>query len=634
LAAEGWKLVSSQMVMSVEAFWQGSGFEGEVVTAEGLDRFSREVGIIPFLIYWDSKTSGSVEEFLSATGSARLSPERLAGSVSEIAEPAALPGQLLPNIMLVHAESTFDPNAVLKLEKAAHNSLFPSTSDRAEDVEVHLHAQGLANVIGGYSWVSEFEVLLGLDSRMFGMEGLYTHASLSHLARRTFVHYLAERGYDTAAYLLDEAGFYNYETAYRNYGFGLVLTGGQLGWPETDVRTMSTVLPLIEQSARRPFFAMVTLLGNHSPHRCPEEVVPEQLWIGLSGQASRKQNCALNGYLDKARVTEKAVAMARAFLKAEEKRTGRPYVLAIYGDHQPYTFTGNGSAEQNLGLDFTDLRKDKGKRLTVLKIYSSMRNPLRCCKEGHIPLSNMPGLLSLYVARDVEDVYLPETFYRQKHCNADWIGSLSRPMHDWKTEQAPVGACSEYERLKASYAASGVLGIGGKAPVSTVGAAADVAEEPQVGNACLGPFAEPGSRELVITAAGTMFRSPPRFRVYANGEEIGDGTITNAIDTSQDFPVGGPDEGRMRNYLFTLPMPVSSVRTVEIEFLNDEWEGEDRPGDSNLYVGALTAGGASYPIIRYVPPSGDSILMDRDQSRIAFVRNAKASFDVCTSAAY
>lgn len=628
------KLVSAQIVQSVEAFRQGSSFEGEVITAEGLERFSRKVGIVPFIIYWHSMSGGSADEYLLSASSPRPAPEELTKAVSEIAQPGALPGQLLPNIILVHAESTFDPNAVLKLEKTAHNSLFHSTSDRAEDAGVHVHALGLANVIGGYSWVSEFEVLLGIDSRMFGMDGLYAHASLSHLARRTFVRYLTEHGYDTAAYLLDDAQFYNYEAAYRNYGFGEVLTGGQLGWPKHDVQTMSTVLPLIETGARRPFLAMVTLLGNHSPHHCPDELVPENLWINLSGEASPEQNCAINEYLQRARVTEKAVAMAREFLKAEEKRTGRPYVLAVYGDHQPYTFTGNGSSEQNLGLDFTDLRKDKDKRLTILKIYSSMTNPLKNMGEGPVPLTSLPSLISLYVARSVEDVYLPETFYRQKHCGADWVGSLSRTMYDWKSEQVPAGACSEYERLKASYAASGVLGVDGTAPAPAVSAAEKLPEVPQAGHDCLGPLAEPASRELVITAAGTMFRSPPRFRVYANGRQIGDGVIANAIDTAKAFPAGGPDRGRMQNYVFILPMPFSRVKNVEIEFLNDEWQGEDKPGDSNLYVSALTAGGASYPILRYAPPPGGKILFERKQSRIVFVQNAKASFDVCPSAAY
>jgi hypothetical protein len=35
------------------------------------------------------------------------------------------------------------------------------------------------NAVGGGTWLSEFESIVGVDERLFGYAGYYTHASLS-----------------------------------------------------------------------------------------------------------------------------------------------------------------------------------------------------------------------------------------------------------------------------------------------------------------------------------------------------------------------------------------------------------------------------------------------------------------------
>ena len=107
------------------------------------------------------------------------------------------PGTALPNIIVVQAESTFDPNDTFTLVAPVSNSLFYSVQGpRPNDPKVHFRGPALANVIGGGSWVSEFEVLTGMDSRLFGIAGRYTHVSLSALSRHTFPRYLRDRGYE------------------------------------------------------------------------------------------------------------------------------------------------------------------------------------------------------------------------------------------------------------------------------------------------------------------------------------------------------------------------------------------------------------------------------------------------------
>lgn len=605
-------LLSDRVVGSVEAYREASGATG-LWTGEGVATFAQNVGALPFLLYSREAGGNSAAGFLASVGSEAVGKGEISAAVSRFIAPEGL-GGALPNIMLVHAESTFDPNAAFMLETPARNDLFVTTAGDGADPRVHLHVPALANVIGGYSWVSEFEVLLGLDSRLFGMDGLYTHASLSHLAQRTFVRYLAERGYDTTAYLIDAPAFYNYAQAYRNYGFRTVKDPAMYGEPGDDLETMKKVLRNFAPDARSPFFTMVLTIGNHSPHPCPSADVAPQQWIKLRGQASKEQECALNEYLRRAGSTEKAIALARQFLEQEQQRTGRPYVLAVYGDHQPYTFTGNGGEKWNLGLNFDAFRKDKEMRTTFLKILSSKPDPLRSRRGEALPLSMLPSLVSAYVAEDQESLYMPENLYRQQSCGPDWIGSLTRFLSDGRSSGSGLsGHCRASEKLKVSYAQSGALGLG---------------TSPQ-NVACWSKEPPAGPAEMIIRAAGTMYRQAPTFRVLADGQEIGRASIANALDTT-----GGPageDQLRrnMTDYSFPLDKPAAGVRRLAVEFLNDQWQGEGRTGDTNLYLEAITIGGTHLPVTEFRATLGKEAALNPGKGRIELYGNTKITFDLC-----
>ena len=80
-----------------------------------------------------------------------------------------------PDIIYVHLESVFDP-ALLGEYRGTHGYL-----DRMEQLSgapsksgfLHVHAWG------GASWVSEFELLCGVDHRLFGQAGILPHMTLS-----------------------------------------------------------------------------------------------------------------------------------------------------------------------------------------------------------------------------------------------------------------------------------------------------------------------------------------------------------------------------------------------------------------------------------------------------------------------
>src|SRR5262245_62227336 len=63
----------------------------------------------------------------------------------------------------------------------------------------------------GGSWVTEFEVITGVDSRIFGYHGFYTHFYIAPKVKNSFVEYLVRKGYKTAAFYPVEGSFYNAE---------------------------------------------------------------------------------------------------------------------------------------------------------------------------------------------------------------------------------------------------------------------------------------------------------------------------------------------------------------------------------------------------------------------------------------
>ena len=70
--------------------------------------------------------------------------------------------RLMLNIRVVLAEPTFDPGAVFRLTGEWNDELFRAGERTA--------ASGLlrVNAIGGGTWITGFETIVGLDSRLFG----------------------------------------------------------------------------------------------------------------------------------------------------------------------------------------------------------------------------------------------------------------------------------------------------------------------------------------------------------------------------------------------------------------------------------------------------------------------------------
>jgi hypothetical protein len=358
--------------------------------------------------------------------------------------------------MVVLAESTFDPGATFRLEGEWNDAIF-----RAGE---HTAANGLlrVNAMGGGTWITEFETIVGLDSRLFGYSGMYTHASLSPFVDQSIAFYMRQHGYRTSAFFPHGGDFYNARNAYANYGFETILDSEDLGrgaWMETDGEIAESVRAAMGPAPQAPFFSYVLFIENHSPHDCGAGD-STGFAVRFADTQAFTPNCALHEYLRRLDSTTSAVQSLLGYLADIETRTGRPFVLLVFGDHQPHTFAGTGGFHYDYGA----FRKVADTRMTFFHILSSVPGKrLRCCSV--IPSATLlPTLVSGYVASSPDDVYLGVNLWLHDRCGTDAVG---RDFGRFMGKLAPqvigerTDACSAaYERALRSYRTSGVVRLG------------------------------------------------------------------------------------------------------------------------------------------------------------------------------
>ncbi|MBA3908927.1 MAG: hypothetical protein C0524_03370 [Rhodobacter sp.] len=578
----------------------------EVWEPAGISTFSNEVGVLGFLVYAHDIESTDRDQFLTyAPGvPAPGRPQVLAAADVYILQEQ-MQNAPPPNIVILHAESTFDPNLVFRLDRQVTNPLFPTSPADTRPASAHLAVPALVDTVGGGSWTSEFEVLTGIDARLFGVAGRFTHSSLSPSANATFPRYLAALGYQLAAYTYSDGGFYNYRRGYLNYGFKEFYDIDFFAIPSTDAQIADTAMTLGTVATDAPFLKMILLNDNHSPHHCAPERAAEYETVAFEGEATEAMTCALQEYLWRSQNVARTVDLIEARLILLKETTGRDYVLAVYGDHQPYSFTGGGSAEHNMGLDFNAVRKDGEKRLTLVQIRSSRPNLLNCCGGAAMPLTLLPTLISAYVAPSLEDLYLPETLYQFDNCGSDWIGRLVTSSFYGKSGANDDQRCEAFPEIVAALQESNVMrrpDAGSR--VGTAQAAPEVAKDANQFR-CLDPE---GNLVVELSVSGTKLGEPPLFAVRLDGVEVGRGAVDGAIDTAERSAdpaeiLSQPQTVQLKTRLAHIP------RTIGVEFLNDNWAGEGKTGDTDLWlqsvqVGAVRLEAADFQPVDVISPPG------------------------------
>ena len=417
---------------------------------QGVAALSKKVGLLPFLaLSYALETSDPTESFSASLGLEPPKPGELSDVINRNVHPAHLAPDRMPNIVVVQAESTFDPNKAFNLTKPAGGAVL------TRHPQTRSLGQLRVNPVGGGSWVTEFEVITGVDSRFFGYSGYYTHSSLSPYIKNTFVTYLSKRGYRTQAFYAVPGTFYNARNAYKNYGFqdfyDSIDLGHGMDWSLTDSHLADDVIGWLGPTPDAPFFAFVLTIQNHSPHPCEHFSSEDQFVTTFVADKNFDTNCQLNEYLFRLQSTDAAFEKLVAYLSELERKTGRPFVLLIYGDHQPNTFTGTAGAPH----DYSAYRSSVSNKETVFHLVSSLQGVVECCVEA-LPAALVPSVLSAFTAADADDVYLGMNFYLYAKCGADaFPGATSSGLYGQTTrrdalkpvcKQAEEQAFSAYRR--------------------------------------------------------------------------------------------------------------------------------------------------------------------------------------------
>lgn len=417
---------------------------------------AERVGVLPFIGYSYSVESRSQGDIYRDYGVPPPGDEEVQTAVQQYVHfppKGESERELKPNIAIVLAESTFEPSRVFRIRGQWDNYLF--TENDLTDALGPLRV----NTKGGGTWVAEFETITGLDSRLFGYSGAYTHASLSPYIERSFTKYLQNRGYETWAFLPTTGDFYNSRPAYKSYGFEHVLDsidlGDQSGWAPSDISMMESVLDHLDPALAEPFLSYIVLLENHGPHEC-EDTDARQFRAQFMDTQDPFLNCVLNEYLRRLHSTTTAIRTLIRYLSKLEMTSGRPFVLLVFGDHQPMTFTGSGE----FIADFGPFRNTPDMYTTFFHIMSSTSRSVDCCSTT-VPIAALPSLLSAYVANRPDEIYIGENLWLYQHCGADPIGrnfadrmtSLETHGSEDRTEDCQVA----YQRAIAAYRNAGVI---------------------------------------------------------------------------------------------------------------------------------------------------------------------------------
>ncbi len=333
--------------------------------------------------------------------------------------------RVLPNIVVLHAESSFDPNQIFRLTKPVDLPLWTAVPLTKSLGPLRV------NIVGGGTQVTQFELFTGADTRQFGYWGYYTHLTLAPQLHRAFPAYLAAKGYRTIASYPVNGDWLGAGEAFEDYGFHRVMFANELhlrgDWSEADPDLVGRAIRLGALApSQEPFFTFLSTLENHGPHPCRHFSSPAEFVTTFADGGSFAQNCSFNEYLRRARSTTAAMTMVLDRLEALQRSTGRPFVLLVYGDHQPWSFTdgdysvAGGVANARDMASFTRFRRGPNQRITFYHIVSSVPDTIPRHFDEPIPVTLLPSLLSAYVAKDIGDIYMPENFYSLDMCGGDY----------------------------------------------------------------------------------------------------------------------------------------------------------------------------------------------------------------------
>jgi len=243
-----------------------------------------------------------------------------------------LEGHLLPDIIQVLEESTFDPSIFMGCDiPQCRVSMFQ------QDERTRAHGPLRTHTAGGGTWVSEFSVLTGIPQDIFGPSGMYAPYTLAPRVQDTLPKFLSRIGYLTIAIYPVGGNFINARNAYRAYGFDRFYDINDLGltaWHTSDSQLFAAAKRIYDKvkKPKQPVFIMILTMEQHGPHdSAPLSSLTAPFNEGLIHDLPNDQALNLTTYL--ARLHKSDVGMSQ--LEHDFLDRPDPTVLVHFGDHQP-----------------------------------------------------------------------------------------------------------------------------------------------------------------------------------------------------------------------------------------------------------------------------------------------------------
>lgn len=379
-------------------------------------KLSKQIGIVPYLNYTYYKRNEKLKNTIFDLGFEDEEP--IDGN--EPIYTGNFKESKRPNVVFMLLESTVDVSKIFDIKSIETSPLFSSGEKRK------LLSKMRVNAIGGGTWLTEFETITGVDSRVFGYNGYYTHSSISPYVKKAFPHYMKELGYVTSAYYPVDGAFYNAKNAYKNYGFDNYYDSNQLGvtnhWDKfSDSEYTDAILKKISaESFQNQFFAYIVTLQNHSPHECVNFKTFADFKYVLKGTHRFEENCRLNEFQLRLKSTYSAVVKMYKYLSDIEAKTGRPFILVTFGDHLPHTFVTQGAYAS---VDYSELLDRSRINDTFVRIDSSLSGHFNCCTHG-VPDFLVPTLVSSMIEKESSKIYLYRNFQLFNECGINPVGRI------------------------------------------------------------------------------------------------------------------------------------------------------------------------------------------------------------------
>jgi hypothetical protein len=241
----------------------------------------------------------------------------------KVASATCHPARRLPNILLLHDESSFDITAApgIKVPGSYHDH-FQSLDGKARKL--------LVEGIGGPSWFAEYNVLTGLSVRSYGRFATSVTRIATGRVSRGLPHSLSRCGYRTFSLYPFYGAFLGSRAFQTSVGIEHYMDMLALGTRdfEADSFYFDQAIKIIERErGKAPLFLYVYTVANHFPwdKRLRPELTPNWRDLGNAPEIDeyiRRQEMTAHDYR---RLLER---LGREF-------PAEPFLIVRYGDHQP-----------------------------------------------------------------------------------------------------------------------------------------------------------------------------------------------------------------------------------------------------------------------------------------------------------